>query len=87
MKGKTESGFSFNISDDVLDDWGTLKILRKIDNGETAMIIDAVERILGVELEEKLENFIMKRDGKVSATAMTKEFVEILNSVKDGKKS
>lgn len=86
MKGKTESGFAFEIADDVLDDWGTLKILRRIDNGETAMVVDAVERILGTELEEKLENFIEKRDGKVSATAMTKEFVEILNCVNSGKK-
>ena len=85
MKGKTETGFSFNIDPDVLDDWETVKILRKIDKGETAMIVDAIERILGEELETKLETFIQKRDGKVSASAMTKEFVEILNSIKDGK--
>lgn len=85
MKGKTESGFSFNIDQDALDDWEVVKILRRIDKGETALIVDAIEKILGEELESKLESFIRKRDGKVSASAMTKEFVEILNSIKDGK--
>lgn len=87
MKGKTETGFSYVIADDVLDDWEVLEVLRDIDKGEQGKIVDAVDLILGNGLKEKLKAFIKKRDGKVSISAMTTEFYGILNSIQSGKNS
>lgn len=87
MKGKTESGFSFTIADDVLDDWEILEILRDIDNGEQGKIVDAVDMVLGNGLKEKLKAFIKMRDGKITISAMTTEFFAILSAIGNGKKS
>ena len=47
VTGTTKSGFAYEIEADVFDDWDTLDIIRKIQNGDTLAVFDLITRILG----------------------------------------
>ena len=85
LRGKTESGFEFELDDEVLDDWELLECFRNIDKGDTEYIIDAAEILLGTEQYEKLKTFIKEKHGRVKASLMTAEVVNIFKSTKEGK--
>ena len=85
LRGKTESGFEFELDDNVLDDWKLVKYLRNVDKGDSQYIVDVAERLLGEEQCEKLENFIEEKYGKATGTLMTKEIASILKATKEGK--
>ena len=85
LRGKTESGFEFELDDNVLDDWKLVKYLRNVDKGDSQYIVDVAERLLGEEQCEKLENFIEEKYGKATGTLMTKEIANILEATKEGK--
>lgn len=80
LKGKTKSGFRFEIADEVLDDWELFEMLSKIDGGNIARLPEAIVSMLGERQYNNLKNFIRKRDGKVSVNAMLEEFGEIMNA-------
>lgn len=85
LKGKTETGFEFEIDDEVLDDWELLEILQEIDDGNIGKLAKAIVFLLGEEQYEKLKDFIKKRDGKIKASVMIDEFTSIMNSNKEVK--
>lgn len=85
MRGKTSTGFEYELSDSIKDDWNLLKLLRKIDKGEAQCIIDVSFRLLGDEQEERLEKFLEEKEGDVKASSMIREISEILNSNKTTK--
>lgn len=80
FKGKTSTGFEYELSDSVKDDWNFLKLLRKIDSGEAQYIVDVSFKLLGEEQEERLEKHIEEKEGCVKASSMIREVFEILNS-------
>lgn len=81
-KISTSSGFECEISNYVLDDWDLLETLRKIDKGESQLVIDACILLLGAEQYNKLKEHLRK-DGKLKATEMMQEFAEIMTKTKD----
>ena len=83
MKGKTSTGFEFEVNDEQLDDWTLLKYLRKVDQGEVQYMIDAVPLLLGEEQEQHLEKHLYDLEGSVKATSMAREVSEIMQSNKD----
>lgn len=85
LKGNTESGFEFELDDEVLDDWELLECFREIDNGNEEYIIDAAKLLLGDEQYEALKAFIKSKHGKIKASLMTKEIANVLNVSKEGK--
>ena len=85
LRGKTESGFEFELEDNVLDDWKLVKYLRNIDKGDSQYIVDVAERLLGEEQCAKLEEYIEKKYGKATASLMTKEIASVLEATKEGK--
>ena len=87
LKGTTASGFEFEISEEILDDYDFLELLCKIDEGETALTIKMVDMLLGKEQKEKLKNHIRTELGRVSAKRLLAEVIEIFNATKEGKNS
>lgn len=81
-KIKTSSGFECQISQDMLDDWDLLEILRSFDKGNPQLVIDAFEMLLGTDQYNRLKEHLRK-DGKLKATDMMKEFSEIMSNVKE----
>lgn len=83
LKGKTETGFEFEIDEEVLDDWELLELLQEIDDGSIGKLSKAMVLMLGKEQYEKLKNFIKARDGKIKASVMVDEFSSIMNADKE----
>lgn len=80
VEGKTKSGFDFILSDDAMDDWDLLESLRKIDKGEQQYIIDAAIQLLGENQYNKLKDFLRQKNGKLNATIMSTNIMEIITS-------
>lgn len=87
MKATLKDGFEVQINDGVTNDWSFLTVLRKIDKGETGLIVDAAEILLGGEKEvEKLAKHLEK-DGVTPADKMITAITELMESVKELKNS
>lgn len=83
MKGATKSGFAFNVDEDKLDDYRLVKDLRSISKGNSGLVVDVIERLLGEDQEEKLmEHVESLNNGKCSATGMVGELQEIFEALK-----
>ena len=87
IEGKTKSGFVFSIDEDTLNDWETFKMLRKVDRGEPGYLIDAMDRLLGEDQRERMEDHMKEIHGTVRTSDMMATFMEILSSNKAGKNS
>ena len=87
MKATLKDGFEVQINDGVTNDWSFLTVLRKIDKGETGLIVDAAEILLGGEEEvEKLAKHL-EENGVTPADKMISAITELMESVKELKNS
>lgn len=76
----TSSGFRYKIDDEALDDWETLTLLKKVDDGDILVIIDVAPKFLGEKQYQNLQKFLKKKEGKVRTTSMIREIGEIFTS-------
>lgn len=95
IKGTTESGFSYKISDEVRDDMELLEAIMRVDGGDNGAVPIMLDMLLGKEQKEKLyEHCRVKKEvkkgsekviekGRVSATAVLKEIRCIFEGMKD----
>ena len=87
MKAKLNDGFEVNIDEKCLNDWGFLTLLRKIDKGDTGLIVDIAEKFFGGEEEvDKLAKHL-EVDGVTPADKMVSALSEIMESVNESKNS
>lgn len=87
MKATLSDGYEVNISESCLNDWGFLTMLRKIDKGDTGLIVDIAEKLLGGEKEvEKLAKHL-EVDGITPANKMVDALTELMESVNELKNS
>lgn len=87
VKGLTKSGFSYEIDEEILDDYEFLEILLKIDEGEVSYSIKMVDMLLGEEQKKRLKEHVRTENGRVPATKLISEALEIFSSIKEGKNS
>lgn len=85
LRGKTESGFAYEIDEEVMDDYDFLEILCKIDDGDTALTVKMVDMLLGEKQKEELKKHLRTENGRVSAKKMLAEVMEIFRATKEGK--
>ena len=70
-----------------LDDYELLEELREIDKGNTSLIVDVIEKIIGSEQKEQLKKHVRDETGRVSIKRMVDEIGEILRGNQQGKNS
>lgn len=87
ITGTTRTGFSFELEDEVMDDYELLEILSEIDNGDYGKVTSMVDTLLGPKQKKKLKEHIRDQHGKVSAKAMLTEVMEIFQTCQPGKNS
>ena len=80
IKGTTKSGFNYTIQEGALDDYELLEELREIDKGNTSLIVDVIEKIIGSEQKEQLKKHVRDETGRVSIKRMVDEIGEILTN-------
>ncbi len=87
MKARLSDGFEVQLDEKCLNDWGFLTMLRKIDKGDTGLIVDIAEKLLGGEKEvEKLAKHL-EVDGITPANKMVDALTELMESVNELKNS
>lgn len=84
IKGKTESGFEFEVEEEVTDDYEFLELLCKVDNGEVNLIPKVADELLGIEQKKALMDHL-RENGRVSAKKMGEAIGEIMTSFGQGK--
>ena len=85
VTGKTSTGFIYELPDDAFDDYELLETLRKVDKGELDYIVDAIDMLFEEKQKDALKEHIRKENGKVSATKLLSEVMEIFQNTKEGK--
>ena len=87
MPATLKDGFEVQISEKCLNDWAFLTMLRKVDKGDTGLIVDIAEKLLGGEEEvEKLARHL-EVDGITPADKMVDALSELMESVSELKNS
>ena len=86
MKGKTSTGFEFDIEDERLDDMELVDIMAEIDENPLLMP-KLCKMLLGEEQKKRLYDHLRSEDGRVPIEATTNALQEIFNSPGDLKNS
>ena len=86
MKGKTSTGFEFDIEDERLDDMELVDIMAEIDENPLLMP-KLCTMLLGEEQKKRLYDHLRSEDGRVPIEATTNAIQEIFNSPGDLKNS
>lgn len=76
IKGKTKSGFNFEISDSLLNDMEFFELLSQIDDNPI-IFPKIVDKLLGKEQKEELYNHVRLKDGTVPVDKISDEIIEI----------
>lgn len=87
MTIKLSDGFEVSINEKCLNDWGFLTMLRKIDKGDTGLIVDIAEKLLGGDEEVGKLAKHLEVDGVTPADKMIDALTEIMGSVNELKNS
>ena len=85
IKGTTKSGFNYTIQESALDDYELLEELREIDKGNTSLIVDVIEKIIGSEQKEQLKKHVRDETGRFTINRMVAENGEFLRGNKQEK--
>ncbi len=85
LKGKTRSGFEFEIKDNALD-MRVIKAIRKAKEDVT-YIDEVYERLLGEDQQDALYDHLEKLYGSVVPDRAAEELIDIFNSLENGKNS
>ena len=87
VKGITESGFEFELDEEILDDYELLESLCDIDNGDASKITTVARQLLGETQITALKTHLRNEKGRVPATKMIEEVTQIFQSQAAGKNS
>lgn len=87
FKGTTKSGFQFEIPEEVFDDYELLETLVDADNGDNMAIFRAIDIILDGAQKDKMKEHVRNEKGRVPASAMVKELIDIMEASNAGKNS
>lgn len=79
IKGKTSSGFNFEISKDVINNYELIENLGELDDNPI-ILGKIVKQILGKEQTGKLKDHIRNENGIVPIDKMTQEIIGIFQS-------
>lgn len=87
IRGETSTGFKFEIEESVLDDYELLETLIDVDNGNDVALFRAIDMILSKEQKNHLKEHLRKIHGRVPASAMISEIMDIMETSSIGKNS
>ena len=86
IKGKTSTGFEFNIDQSIGNDYELVELLGNLDEDFLTMT-KVVNRVLGKEQANKLKEHVRNEKGIVPTDRMAEEISEIFQSTDEGKNS
>lgn len=81
IKGKTKSGFNFEIDEEVVNDYEFIEVLADVDENPLKSP-KLFKMLLGDEQTNKLKEHIKAKNGKIPVKIMTEEIADILKNAK-----
>lgn len=85
IKIELKNGFQCTIDPEDMDDYELFEQVAEIDAGNKTLVPAVVRRLIGAEKHNELKEYVRK-DGKVSATAMMEQIAEIFEQIRESKK-
>lgn len=86
-KGKTESGFKYEIDEKVLDDMELIDAMAASQGDDPTQISTVVVKIFGADQRKKLYDHVRTEDGRVPIGKVADIITEIINSLGDDGKN
>lgn len=86
-KGKTKSGFKYEIDEKVLDDMELIDAMAASQGDDPTQISTVVVKIFGVDQRKKLYDHVRAEDGRVPITEVANIITEIIESLGDDGKN
>ena len=77
VKGKTTTGFSYEVNEKALHDAEFLELFAKVQNGDNLLVFEMIRKVLGDEQKQKLFDHCRIKDGMVPVEAVSSETAEI----------
>lgn len=81
LKGKTESGFEYEVSDAAMNDYELVEILAEVDTNPL-LLPRLVKKLLGDQQKNKLLDHLRTKEGNVPIDLISAEIMEIFQSGK-----
>lgn len=86
-KGKTESGFNYEIDEKVLDDMELIDAMAASQGDDPTQISTVVVKIFGTDQRKRLYDHVRAEDGRVPISKVADIITEIINSLGDDGKN
>lgn len=86
IKGKTKSGFEYEIPEENLNNYELVETLGELE-ANPLLISKTVDLLLGKEQKEKLKEHLRTDSGMVPTDKISEEIMEIFNNQKETKNS
>lgn len=86
-KGKTQSGFKYEIDENVMDDMELIDAMAAAMGEDPTQISTVVSKIFGAEQRKRLYDHVRTTDGRVPITAVADIIKEIIESTGDDGKN
>ena len=84
-KGKTETGFKFEVNDNIAEDYELIEMIAEVD--ENPLVTPKLlNKLLGKEQVKALKDHIREEDGTVNVYKMLAEVKAIFDSLSDSQK-
>lgn len=80
IKGRLESGFEFELDDNIFDDFELVELFAKVAKNPI-WIGDLAEKLLGAEQKKALVEHLRDENGKVHTTAVMNALKEIEEAI------
>ena len=81
IKGTTESGFAFEVDEEVKDDMELLEAIIAIDKGDLNYLPEVIDRLLGSDEKARLYDHCRSEKGRVSAKTVFDEIKSIFEGI------
>lgn len=87
FKGKTKSGFHYQIPEDVYDDIELVESLAQMYAGDLTAVPTVIEMVLGKEQKKQLYDHLRDDRGRTKATLVMNEMEEMLAALNNNGKN
>lgn len=87
IKGTTESGFQFELEEDVLDDYELWEDLIDVEEGRSTRIASVANRMLGKEQKKAMLDHLREENGRVPIRRVFRELGDIIRQARDAEKN
>lgn len=80
LKGKTKSGFKFEVEDDRLNNYELVEAISEVSDGNPLALTKVIKLLLGEDEAKSLKDHVRDEKGLVPSDKLSDEVMEIFQS-------